>query len=96
MNVVLVILLVLAMIFVVVSLVRGVVAFLQSHRADIEAGGERQREMQLKQNRMMMNRIKFQVLAIVDRRHPADAQPPLILRPGGRGPAQQDLHAHRR
>ncbi len=65
MNVVLVILLVLAMIFVVVSLVRGVVAFLQSHRADIEAGGERQREMQLKQNRMMMNRIKFQFLAII-------------------------------
>jgi hypothetical protein len=65
MNAVLVILLVLAMVFVVVSLVRGVIAFLQSHRADIEAGGERQREMQLKQNRMMMNRIKFQFLAIV-------------------------------
>ena len=64
MNAVLVILLVLAMIFVIVSLVRGVVAFLQSHRAYIEAGGERQREMQLKQNRMMMNRIKFQFLAI--------------------------------
>jgi hypothetical protein len=57
-------LLVLAMIFVVVSLVRGVVAFLQSYRADIDAGGEHQREMQLKQNRMMMNRIKFQALAI--------------------------------
>jgi hypothetical protein len=65
MNTVLVILLVVAMIFVVVSLVRGVVAFLQSHRADIEAGGDRQREMQLTQNRMMMNRIKFQALAIV-------------------------------
>ena len=65
MNTILVILLVVAMIFVVVSLVRGVVAFLQSHRADIEAGGDRQREMQLTQNRMMMNRIKFQALAIV-------------------------------
>ena len=65
MNTVLVILLVVAMIFVVVSLVRGVVAFLQSHRADIDAGGDRQREMQLTQNRMMMNRIKFQALAIV-------------------------------
>ena len=65
MNAVLVILLVLAMIFVVVSLVRGVIAFLQSHRADIDAGGERQKEMQLLQNRMMMNRIKFQALAIV-------------------------------
>jgi hypothetical protein len=65
MNTILVILLVGAMIFVVVSLVRGVVAFLQSHRADIDAGGERQKEMQLLQNRMMMNRIKFQALAIV-------------------------------
>jgi len=65
MNTVLVILLVAAMIFVVVSLVRGVVAFLQSHRADIDAGGERQKDMQLLQNRMMMNRIKFQALAIV-------------------------------
>ena len=61
----LVILLVLAMLFVVISLVRGVVAFLQSHRADIDAGGERQKEMQLKQNRMMMNRILFQGVAIV-------------------------------
>jgi hypothetical protein len=65
MKTVLVILLVLAMIFVVVSLVRGVIAFLQSHRADIDAGGDRQKEMQLLQNRMMMNRIKFQALAIV-------------------------------
>jgi hypothetical protein len=67
MNTILVILLVLAMIFVVVSLVRGVVAFLQSYRAEIdgEAGAEHQREMQLKQNRMMMNRIMFQGLAIL-------------------------------
>ena len=65
MNTVLVIALVLAMVFVVVSLVRGIVAFLQSHRADIDAGGERQKEMQLKQNKMMMHRILFQAGAIV-------------------------------
>jgi hypothetical protein len=67
MNTILVILLVAAMIFVVVSLVRGVVAFLQSYRAEIdgEAGIRHQKEMQLKQNRMMMNRILFQGLAIV-------------------------------
>ena len=66
MNWILVTLLVVAMIFVVVSLVRGVVAFLQSYRAEIdgEAGAQHQKEMQLKQNRMMMNRIKFQALAI--------------------------------
>ena len=65
MTTVLVIALVVVMIGVVVSLVRGIVAFLQSHRADIDAGGERQKEMQLMQNRMMMNRIKFQALAIL-------------------------------
>lgn len=65
MKTVLVILLIAFMVMVLVSLVRGVIAFLQSHRADIDAGGERQKEMQLLQNRMMMNRIKFQALAIV-------------------------------
>ena len=65
MNTVLVIVLILAMVFVVVSLVRGIIAFLQSHRADIDAGGERQKEMQLKQNKMMINRILFQAGAIV-------------------------------
>ena len=65
MTTVLIIALVLLMIMVVVSLVRGVVAFLQSHRADIDTGGTRQKEMQLKQNKMMMNRILFQGAAIV-------------------------------
>jgi hypothetical protein len=65
MNAVLVIALIVAMVFVVVSLVRGIVAFLQSHRAEIDAGGERQKEMQLKQNKMMINRILFQGVAIV-------------------------------
>ncbi len=65
MNAILIILLILAMVFVVVSLVRGIVAFLQSHKADIEAGSARQKEMQLKQNKMMMNRILFQGAAIV-------------------------------
>jgi len=65
MKTVLVILLIVAMILVVVSLVRGVIAFLQSYRADIDSGGEHQKEMQLKQNQMMMNRIKYQALAIV-------------------------------
>ena len=61
----LVIVLVVLMLLVVFSLVRGIIAFLQSHKADIEAGGERQREMQLVQNKMMFNRIKYQALAIV-------------------------------
>ena len=53
------------MALVVYSLVRGIIAFLQSHKADIDAGGERQRDMQLMQNKMMFNRIKYQALAIV-------------------------------
>jgi hypothetical protein len=61
----LVIVLVILMAMVVFSLVRGIIAFLQSHRADIDAGGERQRDMQLLQNKMMFNRIKYQALAIV-------------------------------
>jgi hypothetical protein len=65
MKTVLVILLIAAMVMVVVSLVRGVIAFLQSYRADIDSGGERQKEMQLQQNRMMMARIKYQAIAIL-------------------------------
>ena len=61
----LVIVLVVLMALTVYSLVRGVVAFLQSHRADIDAGGDRQKDMQILQNKMMFNRIKYQALAIV-------------------------------
>lgn len=61
----LIIVLVVLMGLVAYSLVRGIVAFLQSHRADIDAGGKRQHEMQLLQNKMMFNRIKYQALAIV-------------------------------
>ncbi len=57
---------VIAMGFVVVSLVRGVIAFLQSTREDLEAGGGNgPSPMQLKQNEMMFNRIKYQALAVI-------------------------------
>jgi hypothetical protein len=65
MTYVLVPLLVILMIMVVVSLVRGIVAFLHSTKLDLEAGGDRVKEMQLKQNRMMMARIMYQAAAIV-------------------------------
>ncbi|MFA9200958.1 MAG: hypothetical protein ACEQR8_07175 [Cypionkella sp.] len=65
MQTVLVIALVILMALTVYALVRGVVAFLRSHRADIDAGSTRQHEMQLLQNKMMFNRIKYQALAIV-------------------------------
>jgi len=56
-------------IMVVVSLVRGIVAFLQSSRMAIDAGGDGAGEgpsaMQLKQSQMMFARIKYQALAVV-------------------------------
>ncbi len=49
----------------VFALVRGIAAFLQSTREDLESGSDKVTEMQLRQNRMMFARIKYQALAIV-------------------------------
>ena len=49
-----------------VSLIRGVVAFLQSSRQELLGEeGDGATEMQLKQNKMMFSRIKFQALAVL-------------------------------
>ena len=54
------------MIMVVVSLVRGIMAFLKSTRTDLERGdAPGATEMQLLQNKMMFNRIKYQAAAIL-------------------------------
>ncbi len=67
MNTFLVIVIVVFAVLVVVSLVRGIVAFLQSTRLDLESPDDAARagRMQLQQNRMMFARIKYQALAIV-------------------------------
>ena len=67
MNTLLVIVLIVAVVWVVISLVRGIVAFLQSTKLDLENPDEAERahQMQLKQNQMMFARIKYQALAIV-------------------------------
>ena len=65
MNTLLVLVIVGLAIMVVVSLVRGIVAFLQSTKLDLESDGERMHEMQLRQNKMMFARIKYQALAVV-------------------------------
>lgn len=66
MNTFFVIVLLAAMVMVVVSLVRGVVAFLQSTKVDLESGQQVDAtEMQLKQNKAMMARVKWQAVAIV-------------------------------
>ena len=65
MNTLLVIVIVVLAIMVVVSLVRGIVAFMQSTKLDLESDGDRLTEMQLRQNKMMFARIQYQALAIV-------------------------------
>jgi len=57
--------LVILCIMVVVSLVRGVIAFLQTTKIDLETGeGETATDMQLAQNKAMFARIKYQALAV--------------------------------
>ena len=66
MNAFLVIVLIVLMGLVLVSLVRGIVAFLRTTKIDLETGeGENATEMQLLQNKMMFARIKYQALAVV-------------------------------
>lgn len=66
MTAILIIALVILLGLVLYSLIRGIVAFLQSTKIDLETGeGENVTEMQLLQNKMMFNRIKYQALAIL-------------------------------
>ncbi|MEO0061469.1 MAG: hypothetical protein RLZZ08_29 [Pseudomonadota bacterium] len=53
------------MVMVVVSLVRGIIAFLATTKQDIENGSDRIHELQLMQNKMMFSRIKYQAMAII-------------------------------
>lgn len=51
---------------VLYSLIRGVIAFLQTTKIDLETGeGETASDMQMAQNKAMFARIKYQALAIV-------------------------------
>lgn len=65
MSTILIILLILAVIATAVSLVRGIIAFLQTTEQDLKQTGDGPSASQLKQNKMMMNRILFQALAII-------------------------------
>ncbi len=66
MSYVLIPVLVVLMALVVVSLVKGIAAFMQSTREDLERGeGTGPSQMQLKQNKMMYARILYQGIAIV-------------------------------
>ncbi len=66
MKTVLVIAIVLLAIMVVVSLVRGIIAFLKTTKIDLENNtGETVTEMQVMQNKAMFDRIKYQFAAVV-------------------------------
>jgi hypothetical protein len=66
MSYVLIPVLVIMMVLVVISLVKGIVAFMQSTREDLERGESAgPSEMQLRQNKMMYARILYQGIAIV-------------------------------
>ncbi len=61
-----IIVLVILCVLVVVSLVRGIVAFLRTTKIDLENGtSENLIEMQTMQNKMMFSRIKYQGLAVL-------------------------------
>ena len=67
MNYILIPIIVVLVVMVVVTLVRGIIAFLHSTKLDLESdtGGSGPSEMQLRQNKMMFARIKYQALAVV-------------------------------
>ncbi|MXP00169.1 hypothetical protein GRI97_14340 [Altererythrobacter xixiisoli] len=65
MQIIMIIAIVALMGMVVVSLVRGIIAFLQTTKVDLESNSDKVTELQLKQNRLMASRVKFQALAIV-------------------------------
>ena len=51
--------------FVVVTLIRGIIAFLRASREDIDRGeGEGPSPNQLRQNQLMFARVKYQGLAV--------------------------------
>lgn len=66
MNTILVIALILAMIATLVALVRGIIAFLQTTKEDLNMPeGSGPSPSRLRQNKMMMNRVLFQAAAII-------------------------------
>lgn len=66
MTIVLILILACLMGLVVISLIRGIVAFLKTTKIDLESGESGTvAEMQKMQNKAMFARIKFQALAVV-------------------------------
>lgn len=66
MNIILILVLVALVTLVVISLIRGIIAFLKTTKVDLENGEvENVTEMQMMQNKAMFARIKYQAAAVV-------------------------------
>ncbi len=64
-NTFLVILIIAAMVATVVMLVRGIVVFIKTTEADLNAGPDGPTASSTQQNKMMQGRIFFQAIAVV-------------------------------
>lgn len=65
MNTFVVILIILFAVAALVSLIRGIVAFLQTTEAELKAGTDGPSLSSQKQNKMMFARVGFQALAVL-------------------------------
>lgn len=65
MNTILVIALILAMAATLFALVRGIIAFLQTTKEELNLPEGAVRPSSVKQNKMMLNRVLFQAAAII-------------------------------
>lgn len=65
MNTVLVIALLLAMAATLFALVRGIIAFLQATKEELNLPEGATRPSSIRQNKMMLNRILFQAVAVI-------------------------------
>jgi hypothetical protein len=65
MNTFLILLIIAAAIAALVSLVRGIIAFLKTTEEDLKSGNTGPSASSLKQNKMMFARIGFQAVAIL-------------------------------
>ncbi|MEC3912317.1 twin transmembrane helix small protein [Sphingobium sp. CR2-8] len=65
MNTILVIALILAMAATLFALIRGIVAFLQTTKEELNLPEGAVRPSSVKQNKMMLNRVLFQAAAVI-------------------------------
>ena len=64
-NTLLIILFIAAAVATVVALIRGIVTFLNTTKAELNSSAQGPSQSSLKQNRMMFNRIMFQAAAVL-------------------------------